>query len=85
MCKNPLSSRGVFAGLNKTGTSFTLADLLRRVARAAELYGLETKIYGYNQNNGIAVHVHFPDGVAPHVTFTHIDVPDPNLQAEDPV
>jgi len=67
------------------GVSYTLADLLRRVARAAEQYGLETKIYGYNENNGIALHVHFPDGVAPHITFTQIEVPDPDLQAEDPV
>jgi len=67
------------------GVSYTLVDLLRHVARAAELYGLETKIYDYNHNNGIALHVHFPDGVAPHITFTQIKVHDPDLQAKDPV
>jgi hypothetical protein len=67
------------------GVSFTLRDLLLRVARAAETYGLETKIYGYNQNNGIALHIHFPDGVAPHVTFTQLEVHDPDLQSKDPV
>jgi len=54
------------------GVSFTLGELLLTVGRAIEVYGSDTRIYAYNGLNGIAMHVHFPSGVAPHVTFTEL-------------
>lgn len=56
------------------GVAHTLDELLRKIEHAADVYGPETRIYGYNQNSGIALHVHFPDGVEPHVTFTQVDI-----------
>jgi hypothetical protein len=67
------------------GISFTLGELQEVAARAVAQYGAETKIYGYNQNNGIALHAHFPAGVAPHVTFTQIEVPDIPVPEGSPV
>jgi hypothetical protein len=60
------------------GASSTLADLVRTVARAIETYGSPT-ICGYNQSCGIGIHVHFPDGVSPHITFTQKEVPGSEL------
>ena len=63
------------------GVSFTLGELMVTIARTIEIYGADTRIYAYNGLSGIAMHVHFPSGVAPHVTFTElsdsgIDLPD---------
>ena len=57
------------------GVSFTLGELLLTVGRAIDVYGADTKIYAYNGLNGIAMHAHFPSGVAPHVTFTELSDP----------
>jgi hypothetical protein len=54
------------------GVSFTLDQLQHVVARAIAVYGPDAAIYGYNGLNGIALHVHFPSGVDPHVTFTEV-------------
>ena len=56
------------------GVAHTLEELLRKIEHAADVYGPDTRIYGYNQNSGIALHIHFPDGVAPHITFRQVDI-----------
>ena len=61
------------------GVSFTLEELQKRIALAISTYGANTRIYSYDLNSGIALHVHFPAGEPPHVTFTQIEVPGPDL------
>lgn len=56
------------------GVAYTMKELLRKIEHVSDVYGPETRIYGHNQNSGIELHVHFPDGVAPHITFTHVDI-----------
>ena len=59
------------------GVCHTLDELLRRIEHAADVYGPKTRIYGHNQHNqnsGIALHVHFPVGVEPHITFTEVEL-----------
>jgi hypothetical protein len=52
------------------GSFGTLGELLIGVVHAIETYGEETRIFGYNEVSGIVLHVHFPDGAFPHITFT---------------
>jgi hypothetical protein len=67
------------------GVSFKLGDLLKTVQRAMLEYGENTMIYAYNRNPGMALHVHFPNGHKPHITFTHIEndasIPEPSGDA----
>jgi hypothetical protein len=42
---------------------FAVVEIVRFLRAAMHFWFL-----GYNQNNGIALNVRFPDGVAPHVT-----------------
>lgn len=55
------------------GVSFTLEQLQRVIARAIATYGPATKIYGHGGLTGMAINVHFPSGLAPHVMFTEMN------------
>ena len=58
------------------GTSLTLGELQLVIAQAIASYGSDSKIYGDHDRTGIVLHVHFPSGMPPYVTFTELTYPD---------
>jgi hypothetical protein len=58
------------------GTSLTLGELQLVIARAIATYGSGSKIYGDNDRSGIVLHVHFPSGLTPYVTFAELSYPE---------
>lgn len=55
------------------GDCYSLGDLERAIRRAINRYGAETGIFGDGEVKGFTLHVHFPKGQKPHLTFTKID------------
>lgn len=58
------------------GASLTLGELQLLVTHAIATYGSESKIYGDNDRSGIVLHVHFPLGLPPYITFTELTYPE---------
>jgi hypothetical protein len=65
------------------GECYSLGELERVIRRAINRYGSETKIFGDNEKNGIALGIRFPQGERPYLTFSAIDASYSNAPPEN--